>query len=371
MRDWRKEFEWFHSHPEVGFREFETTKRIKEILKEEGIEEIPLPLKTGALAIIRGEKPGGNRLLRADIDALPIREESGVSYASVNDGVMHACGHDVHLVNALIVADRLNRARSEVEGNVYILFQPGEEVFDGAASVIRTGVTKEIGEFYAFHVDPAAEVGTIELKKGGITSSVDKFHIVVEGLGAHAAMPHQGKNPIHVLSDLVSWIDSYSDSKIDAFTPHVITVAHINAGTTWNVIPTFGELEGTVRTLDDNVRNLIRSEMERSIRAFELLHEVKITLDWREGPHVAINDEELYEKAGKVALENHFVTKTPEEIMIGDDFGDYAPSGSGKKSLFIRIGSGIGYTYHHPKFYANPDIFKTASPFLFELLKRN
>ena len=369
-RNWKKEFEWFHSHPELGFQEVTTTYRIKEILKEEGIEEITIPLETGALAVIRGEKPGNNRLLRADIDALPIKEESGVTYASVNEGVMHACGHDVHIVNALMVAGRLNSIKSDVEGNVFILFQPGEEVFDGAASVIRTGITKDIDEFYAFHVDPEADTGTIELKQGGITSSVDKFYIKVEGIGAHAAMPHQGRNPIHVLTDLVGWLDSYSDTKIDAFTPHVITVTHICAGTTWNVIPTFGELEGTVRTLDENVRNLIHEEIDNAIHAFEILHGVKITLEWTEGPHVAVNDEELYFKAKKVAGENDFITKAPEDIMIGDDFGDYAPLGSGKKSLYIRIGSGIGYTYHHPKFYANPDILKDSSSFLFELLKK-
>jgi len=368
-RDWLKEFKWFHAHPELGFQEVETTKRIREILKEEGVEEIPFPLATGAMAVIQGEKPGNNRLLRADIDALPVKEESGVDYASVYEGRMHACGHDMHLVTGLMVACDLNRRKSEVEGNVYILFQPGEEVVDGARSVIRSGITEEIDEFYAFHVDPAAEVGMIGLKSGGVSASVDRFHFIVEGESAHAAMPHEGKNPIHVLTELASWLDSYADSRLNPFTPHVVTVAHIQAGNAWNVIPRVGELEGTVRTYDDRARAKIKEDIQRAVRSFELLHDVKITTDWWDGPHVTMNDEGLYEKAKKVAEQLGLPVKPPAEIMIGDDFGDYAPLGSSKKSLYIRIGGGVGYTYHHPRFYADPAMLQTIPQYMAELMR--
>ena len=368
-RNWTEEFKWFHSHPEVGFQEYKTTERIKKILKEEGIEQLPLGLSTGALAVIRGKHPGTNRLFRADIDALPVKEESGLSYASENDGFMHACGHDVHLTSALMTAEILNRKKDEVKGNVYILFQPGEEVFDGARNVIKTGITKGIDEFYAFHVDPASDVGEIELKKGGVTSSVDRFQITVTGTGAHAAMPHEGNNPISVLTQIASWISSYSDGKIDAFTPHVVTVTRISTGTTWNVIPSFGELEGTIRTLDDSARAQIKKEFERAVEAFEILHGVRISLTWQEGSHVAWNDEALVNKAEDVAGKLSFKTKAPDNLMIGDDFGDYAPQGSGKKSLYVRIGSGKGETYHHPKFTADPGVLNIASQFISELIK--
>ena len=368
-RDWIQEFKWFHSHPELGFQEYETTKRIRQTLKEEGVEEIPFPLETGTLAIIRGEKPGNNRLLRADIDALPVKEESGVEYASVHDGIMHACGHDTHIVNALMVAADLNRRRKDVEGKVFILFQPGEEVVDGARSVIRTGITKDVDEYYAIHADPASETGMIGLKSGGITASVDRFHFIVQGESAHAAMPHEGKNPIRVLTDLAKWLDSCSDSRLDAYTPHVVTVARISSGNTWNVISATGELEGTVRTLDDQARAKIRAEIERAAHALEILHDVSISLDWWEGPHVTMNDEGLYEKAKRVADRLQLRTKEPDNIMIGDDFGDYAPAGSGKKSLYIRVGSGVGYTYHHPRFYADPAMLEITSLYISELIR--
>ena len=368
-RDYKKEFEWFHSHPEVGFKEYETTKRIKEILKEENIEEVSLPLETGVLAVIRGEKSGNNRLLRADIDALPVKEESGLLYASKNEGVMHACGHDIHLVSGLMTASILNKNKANVKGNVYILFQPGEEVFDGARNVIKTGVTKDIDEFYAFHVDPFREVGVIESSQGGVTSSVDRFKITVKGVGSHAAIPHEGENPISVITDIANWIYSRSDRHVDAFSPRVISITRINAGNIWNVIPESGELEGTIRTLDDSVRKDIKDEFNNAVKAFASLNSVTIDIEWQEGSHVAYNDEELYEKSLKVASILNLKTGKRDNMLIGDDFGDYAPKGSGKKSLYVLIGSGKGYTYHHPKFIANPDVLEISSKFMAELIR--
>ncbi|MCR4813849.1 MAG: amidohydrolase [Lachnospiraceae bacterium] len=367
-RDWTEEFKWFHAHPEIGFEEYRTTERIREILKEEGIEELRFPLKTGAVAVIRGEREGNNRLLRADIDALPIKEESNLPYASVHEGVMHACGHDVHLTTALMVADFLNRNKKKVKGNVSILFQPGEEVFNGAASVIKTGITKGIDEFYAFHTDPSSEVGEIGIAAGGVTSSVDRFQITVNGKGSHAALPHEGINPIRALTEIASWLSSDCDHAIDAFTPHVITVARLSAGTTWNVIPSSGELEGTVRTLDENVREKIKNETEKAVRAFELLYDVQISLIWTKGPHVSFNDEGLVKKALSVSKRLGVKTKAPGNLMIGDDFGDYAAEDEKSKGLYIKIGSGKGETYHHPKFYADPKTIYAAAEFMGELL---
>ena len=368
VRDYKKEFEWFHSHPEVGFKEYETTKRIKEILKEDNIEEVPLNLETGALAVIRGEKAGNNRLFRADIDALPVTEESGLKYASKNDGVMHACGHDIHLVAALKTAVILNKIKKDIKGNVYILFQPGEEVFDGARNVIKTGVTKDIDEFYAFHVDPSREVGVLEITEGGVTSSVDRFKITVKGKGAHAAIPHKSKNPISILTKIADWIANESARYIAAFTPRVISITRINAGTTWNVIPEEGELEGTIRTLDENARNIIKSEFEKCIKVFSALYDAEILIEWEEGSHIAYNNTDLCQKAIFIAKKLGIKTAEKEKLLIGDDFGDYAPFGCGKKGLYVRIGSGIGYTYHHPSFIADPDTIDVAASFMSELL---
>ena len=369
-RDYRKEFEWFHSHPETGFKEFETTKRIKEILKEENIEEIPLNLETGALAVIRGGKKGNNRLLRADIDALPVNEESGLPYSSNNYGVMHACGHDIHLVTGLKVADILNRNKENVSGNVFVLFQPGEEVFDGARNVIKTGITKDIDEFYAFHVDPSREVGVLEAGTGGVTSSVDRFKITVKGAGSHAAIPHKAKNPITVLLEIANWISTQSDRSVDAFTPRVISVTRINAGSTWNVIPETGEIEGTIRTLDEAARTKIKSEFDKSVAAFASLYDVEIEIEWEEGSNIAYNDEDLRKKALYAAEKLGIKTEEKEKLLIGDDFGDYAPFGSGKKGLYIRIGSGKGFTYHHPSFIANPDVIDIAASLMIEIIKQ-
>jgi len=367
-RDYVKEFEWFHSHPEVGFKEFETTERIKQILREENIEEIPFDLPTGALCIIRGNKKGNNRLLRADIDALPMEEKTELPYASVNKGVMHACGHDAHIVMGLMTADILNRNRDSVCGNVYVLFQPGEEVFDGARAVLGTKAVDDIDEFYAYHVNPAKETGVLELKEKGVTSSVDRFNISVTGTGAHAAMPHMAHNPIYTLSSMVEAIETRSGRRIDAFTPAVVSVTRINAGTTWNIIPERGEFEGTVRSLDEDARRQIKEEVEQIVRAYGMLDGVKAKIRWQEGSHIAYNDADLYLKSVKLARELGYRYDSGENIMIGDDFGDYAPYGSGKKSIYIRIGSGKGYTYHHPEFRVDPAVLGKGAFFMSRLI---
>ena len=368
-RDYKKEFEWFHSHPELGFKEYETTKRIKEILQEENIEEVPLNLETGALAVIRGKKDGSNRLFRADIDALPIKEESNLDYASINEGVMHACGHDIHLVTGIKVAIDLNKVKEKIRGNVYILFQPGEEVFEGARSVIKTGITKDIDEFYTFHVDPSREVGELEVSPGGVTSSVDRFKIIIKGIGAHAAIPHKSKNPVSVILRLAEWVSDQADRNIDTFNPRVISITRINTGTTWNVIPEEGEIEGTVRTLDEESRKTIRKEFEKAVKNFAELYEVEIFLEWKEGSHTAYNDKTLVLKTLGTANKLGLKIGEKENLLIGDDFGDYAPFGSKKKSIYLRIGSGTGYTYHHPKFIANPNTIDVAASLMTELLK--
>ncbi len=366
-RDYVKEFEWFHSHPEVGFKEYETTARIKQILHEENIEEIPLNLPTGALCIIRGEKKGSNRLLRADIDALPMEEETGLPYSSVNK-VMHACGHDAHIVMGLMTADILNRNKSEVSGNVYVLFQPGEEVFDGARSVLQTKAVDDIDEFYAYHVNPAKKTGVLELKEKGITSSVDRFNISVTGTGAHAAMPHMSHNPVYTLVSIVEAIEARSKRRLDAFTPAVVSVTRISAGTTWNIIPDRGELEGTVRSLDEDARRQIKEEIELAVRAIETLDGVSADIKWQEGSHVAYNDPDLYIKSVRLAKELGYEYDSGENILIGDDFGDYAPYGSAKKGMYIRIGSGKGYTYHHSGFKVDPAVLDKGAFYMSKLI---
>ena len=269
----------------------------------------------------------------------------------------------IFILENTIIDDEIN-SLVKVEDEVYLM-RFGLDVSIHSNSPL----TKDIDEFYAFHVDPFREVGIIETSQGGVTSSVDRFKITVKGVGSHAAIPHEGENPISVITDIANWIYSRSDRHVDAFSPRVISITRINAGNIWNVIPESGELEGTIRTLDDSVRKDIKDEFNNAVKAFASLNSVTIDIEWQEGSHVAYNDEELYEKSLKVASTLNLKTGKRDNMLIGDDFGDYAPKGSGKKSLYVLIGSGKGYTYHHPKFIANPDVLEISSKFMAELIR--
>ena len=365
---WQELFKWFHEHPEVSFREEKTTGKILEVLREEGISVVSTDLRTRAVALIPGGKEGQSRMLRADIDALPVTEESGLPWASKHPGVMHACGHDFHITCVLRAAVELNRRKEELPGNLYIVFQPGEEGFNGAASVLKTGLLDDVRECYGFHADPEQEAGVISIASGTVTSSVDRFRITVCGTGGHGAMPHAAENPIPILWNLLNEISLSADRKLSAFSPHVVTVTHICGGTTWNVIPDEAFAEGTVRTLDETGRAAIQKHMEDSCRAFGEIYGIPVKLAYEKGPGATYNDEALVQKASLVAETCGMkVIRMPPQ-MIGDDFGDYCPPESGRKGIYVRTGSGKRAPLHHPQFRVDLSAIEPVSRFLTVLL---
>ena len=365
---WIELFKWFHEHPEVSYREEKTTEKILEVLREEGIPVLPSGLKTGAIALIQGGKEGPARMLRADIDALPVSEESGVPYASKNPGVMHACGHDFHITCVLRAAAELNRRKAGLAGKLYVVFQPGEEGFDGAASVLRTHILDDAVEYYGLHSEPELEVGVVSLAAGAVTSSVDRFQITVCGKGGHGAMPHNAENPIPILWNLLNEISLSADRKLSAFTPHVITVTRISGGSTWNVIPEQAFAEGTVRTLDAEGQAAIQRHMAESCEAFGRIYGIPVKLEYENGPNITYCDEALVRKAARVAESCGLKAVRMRPQMIGDDFGDYIPPDSGKTGVFIRTGTGKGASLHHPRFRADLSAIEPISDYFTALL---
>ena len=190
------QFEWFHRNPELSYEEYETTKRIKTLLQEHDIEVLDLPLKTGLVAVIRGGYPGKVIALRSDIDALPVNEETTLSYKSEIEGKMHACGHDFHLTTIYGVALLLNENAAQLHGTVKLLFQPAEESSLGALKIIETGVLDDVNAIFGIHSTSQFEVGTIGIKAGTISAAVDRFKINLKGFGSHAAHPQMAKDPI-------------------------------------------------------------------------------------------------------------------------------------------------------------------------------
>ena len=330
-----KEFKWFHENPELSFEEYETTKRIKEILKRENIEILDIPLKTGVVAIVRGKEEGPVIAVRGDIDALPIQEETDLSYKSRVKGKMHACGHDYHLTSIIGTAILLRDNADKIKGAVKLIFQPAEEIFSGALHIIESGVLDDVNLIFGIHCTREFPLGTVGIRKGSVSAAVDRFKIELKGFGTHAAHPELGKDPIVAGSTLVNSLQTIISRNIDPFSVGLISVTHFSSGNTWNVIPETAFIEGTVRTLDKKQRKFIK----------ERIYDVTkyISEDYQ-------NKEEI-EPSGKT--------------LGGEDFAFYQEK---IKGVFIHIGTDKSYPNHHPKFKINPKALSLTSGFLAELL---
>ncbi len=364
---WISLFQWFHRHPELGYEEFETTAKIKEVLQEYHIETVPSGLKTGVIAVIRGSRKGKEICLRADIDALPVKEDTCLEYASEKEGKMHACGHDFHTTAALCAAALLQENKEDIHGTVYIIFQPAEEIIGGAEEVLRTGILDHVAEFYGFHAEPSLEVGEISCEAGGVMAAVDQFSICMTGKGCHGATPWLGNNPIPVLTALVN--DIYQISGENMAQPHtrVISVTHVEAGNTWNIIPEQGYLEGTVRTLDAEDRKQVKKAIHEITDKWNGKNGIEAVIKWHDGPDAVINDRELCAFANEILQYGQLSPAHLPPAMAGEDFSKYAAV-KNAKSLYLKIGTGAGPSLHNSRFCVNPEAIKMTAEFFAQLL---
>ena len=367
-KKWIEIFEGFHRHPEVGYEEIRTTEKIRSILMEEGIEILPADLKTGLIGIIRGSLPGKNICLRADIDALPIEEKTDLPYKSENQGRMHACGHDFHITTGLYIASLLQQRKNDIRGNIYLAFQPAEEVIGGAKLLLATGLLDEVEEFYGFHAEPSLKAGQISIESGSVMAAVDQFAVTVTGKGCHGAAPHLGNNPIPVLASIVDQIQASAAGKTDPLKPKVVSVTHVSGGETWNVIPDSAFLEGTVRSMSPDDRDIIEKNIRRIVEKQGEIAEVRTEIEWHHGPAAVINDGDLRRAAREVCGSTELEIISLPPAMLGDDFSEYGEAVDGARSLYLKIGTGIGPSLHSPLFSVEPAAIRTAGEFYAKLL---
>lgn len=358
-------FEWFHRHPELSYEEYETTEKIREILAGEGVEVLPCALETGLVAIVRGAKEGPVCALRCDIDALPIREETNLSYASEYEGKMHACGHDFHITAGIGCAVLLNEQKDELAGTVKIIFQPGEESSLGALKVLETDVMEDVEKIWGIHADPTNEVGVLGIREGYVTAAVDRFVITVKGVGGHGAHPDDGTDPVPVAAAIIQALQTVVTRNINAFHPALISVTRLLAGNTWNVIPEEAVLEGTVRTMDREDRILFQRRMEEIAEGTAMAYGAAAEVEWIAGPPATYNEKNMAEEsiltAGKMGLR-----VVPEESsMGGDDFAFFEEKIPG---CYIKVGTGKGQLIHQPGFCVDERAILPAAQFLAELL---
>lgn len=346
-----------HAHPELSYQEFETSKFIQQQLTELGI---PFEIKatTGVVGMINGKNPEKRVIaLRADIDALPIKEENNVPYRSQNDGVMHACGHDVHTTCLLGAAKILNDLKAEWEGTVKLIFQPGEEKNPGGASLlIKEGVLEhpKPSSIFGLHVHPGLAIGKMSFRSGKVMASADEIYMTIKGKGGHAASPHLCIDPILIASHLIVSLQQIVSRNNNPHNPTVLSITSIQGGSTTNVIPNEVKLKGTFRAMDEEWRFKAHSLIRKM--ATELVHsmggEIDLLIDV--GYPSVYNNEALNEVTRKKAEE--FIGKTnveETELRMGaEDFGYYTQLIPG---CFYRLGvmnieKGIVSGVHTPTF---------------------
>jgi len=360
-------FCWFHRHPELSYEEHETTEKIREFLTKEGIEILPGGPPTGLVAVIRGEQEGPVQALRCDIDALPVKEESGVPYPSLYPGKMHACGHDFHITTGLGTAVMLNARKKELKGTVKIVFQAAEEAVIGAVQMVEAGLVDDVDRFWGVHADPTNETMVLGIRPGYVAAAVDRFSITVKGVGCHGAHPDDGIDPIPAACAIVQALQTIVSRNMNAFRPTLISVTRFQAGNTWNVVPGTAELEGTVRTMDKKDRELYQKRIREIAIQTAAAYGATAEVNMIAGAPAVVNDKELSELASKVGREVGFDVVEEEQSLGGDDFSFYQEKGPG---CYIKIGTGKGQTIHQSGFRVDPEVLVPAAKYLAELLIR-
>ncbi|MCB0760807.1 MAG: amidohydrolase [Flavobacteriales bacterium] len=355
-----------HQNPELSFQEFQTCAYILQLLESFGISGARVVSKTGVVVDIQGKNPESNtRVLRADIDALPISEQSDAPYKSNNQGVMHACGHDVHTSCLLGAANILFQTRNHWQGTIRFIFQPGEEKLPGGASLmISEGVLNDTERIYGQHVFPELPSGHVGFKPGVYMASADEIYLTVRGRGGHAAMPHKNIDPVLIASHIVVAIQQIVSRRANPETPTVLSFGRFEGLGATNVIPSEAKLEGTFRTFDERWRFEAHGLIEQVATQVAASMGATIDLNIKVGYPVLHNNEQLTQSAAKLAAdflgEEH--VHSLARRMTAEDFAYYTHEIPG---CFYRLGtSGEDNTHcfpvHHPQFDIAPKSLVTG-----------
>lgn len=282
----------FHKHPELSFKEWETTKTIVAELEAMGMPVVTFPDYPGCIATLDSGKPGRTLMIRADIDALPVQEKSGFDYSSVNDGVMHACGHDTHIAMALGAAKVLCSIKDELKGKIKFLFQSGEEMGCGAKYYVENGYLDDVDAVFGMHIWATLESPYISVEAGNRMASMTNFTINVKGYQSHGSAPQDGHDAIVAASAIVMALQTYVSRMNNPINPLVLSVGKFHGGAMYNIICPDVELEGTIRTYSKTLRNSMEDDLNNIIQNTAKVHGCTATLDLRHMLPAVINEDE-------------------------------------------------------------------------------
>lgn len=353
----------FHQHPELGDEEFQTAEKIADYLRNCDLAVQTGVNKTGVVGLLKGTEPGPTLMLRADMDALPIKEECEVPYRSEVDGKMHACGHDGHMAMLLGVAKILSQQRDTLRGNVKFIFQPNEEN-GGALPMIEEGVLDNppIDACLGVHLWSPIETGKIGVNAGPVMGGMYYFKISIIGRGGHTATPQSAVDPILIAAEVVQSLQSIQTREVDVLTPTSIVFGQINGGSAWNIIPDKVSLSGTIRFLYEEIedeKEVLTDRFGRIIAGICQSHRADYDLSLKYGHPALVNDPDMTGLARSVAREvlgdsQHIVSFVS---MAGEDFAEFAARVPG---VFLFVGTGnkakeTCYPHHHPQFNIDED----------------
>jgi N-acetyldiaminopimelate deacetylase len=343
-----------HKIPEIGFQEFKTQQYILELLQSIKTSYMHIHTwKTGVIVEIIGKNPVKKIGWRTDIDGLPIEEKTGLSFASIHPGAMHACGHDIHMTIALGVVNNL--ANTQPEQTVILYFQPAEEGPGGAEPLVKYLQSEQqallADEIYALHIAPEYPVGTVATKEGLLFANTSELFIELNGLGGHAAFPHKTRDMSVAAAALLMQLQTIVSRSVDPLDSAVVTVGKMTSGTVQNIISDFAKLEGTIRTFSDATMQIVKQKIEAICKGIEVAYECEISIDYGSMYHEVNNNKESAEKLLALAATMDGVTPvTAPAAMTGEDFGYFLKS---IKGAMFWAGASSEYGLHHAQL--NPD----------------
>jgi len=370
---WRRDL---HAYPETMYEVHRTAAFVADRLREFGCDEVVTGLgRTGVVGVIKGRRGGAPQGLRgiglrADMDALPIHEETGLPYQSKHAGKMHACGHDGHTAMLLGAARYLAETRN-FAGDAVLIFQPAEEGGAGAAAMISDGLMDRfpIDQVYGMHNAPGLPLGSFAIRPGSMMASMDQLKITIEGKGSHAAMPHRGVDPLLAGAQLVTALQTIVSRSVDPLESAVISICSFHAGHTTNVIPQTAELLGTIRLLKPEMRELVQRRIQEVVNGVAQLTGARINLNYMRGYPVLVNHAEQTDVAVRIASDvagaaNVMADARP--IMAAEDFAYMLEARPG---AFIFVGNGDSAELHHPAYNFNDDAILYGTSYWIKLVE--
>ena len=368
-------FKDLHAHPEIGFTETRTAGVVADKLREYGVDEVHTNIaKTGVVGIIHGKGQGDNTRrigLRADMDALPIDEQSNLPYASKTPGVMHACGHDSHTTMLLGAAKHLAQTR-DFAGTAVLIFQPAEEGLGGARGMLADGLFDRFpcDEIYGMHNFPNGTPGKVAICKGTAMAGAAFFDIHIQGKGSHAAMPHVSRDPVIVASALVGHLQTILSRNVGPMESCVVSVTQIHAGAAYNVVPDTATIAGTIRYFKDEVYDLAEQRMRDICDGLARAHGVEIAVELRNIFDVLVNDADLsyaYLQAAADVVGAENTTDTQPPVTGSEDFADMLKIVPG---AYCVVGHAGTQPLHNPGFVLDPDILPIGASIMARVVER-